>query len=483
MDFRSDLFSLPVLIHVLVIRPLLKLVFGVSVEGRENLAELERFVLVANHNSHLDVFLLFHILPLRQLRRTHPVAAYEYFARSKILLRLVSFLFQPVWIVREGREKDPLKGMRERLEQGHNLVIFPEGTRGEAGKIASFKTGVGQLAVEYPALPIVPVYLVGPERAFPKASSFPVPLWNRVIVGPPLLFTGKKKEITTALARMIWELAESEAASRHKRIRRPRVGTTLAVLGIDGSGKSTLAMGLARRLSRDARICLISDEVVFFEGGSQREVQLLLMERLREAIGRRAKTAGSLKSYKIPKLTELLLRDRIVEEVRRWYAPDAIVMDGAPLLNITAWARLYRDEDFDESICASILRILAGRDDEIGKGDPVFDTFPELVTLKRFYLARLELPDAVLFLDVDPAVSMGRIRSRGDKQQVHETEEKLRRLREGYRLVCKVANRDLQVPTQTLDGHLGIQAVVDHALHALEGMSGPKLDHLRELGG
>ena len=299
MDFRSDLFSLPVLIHVLVIRPLLKLVFGVSVEGRENLAELERFVLVANHNSHLDVFLLFHILPLRQLRRTHPVAAYEYFARSKILLRLVSFLFQPVWIVREGREKDPLKGMRERLEQGHNLVIFPEGTRGEAGKIASFKTGVGQLAVEYPALPIVPVYLVGPERAFPKASSFPVPLWNRVIVGPPLLFTGKKKEITTALARMIWELAESEAASRHKRIRRPRVVTTLAVLGIDGSGKSTLAMGLARRLSRDARICLISDEVVFFEGGSQREVQLLLMERLREAIGRRAKTAGSLKSYKI----------------------------------------------------------------------------------------------------------------------------------------------------------------------------------------
>ena len=36
----------------------------------------------------------------------------------------------------------------------------------------------------------------------------------------------------------------------------------------------------------------------------------------------------SLKSYKVPKLAELLLRDHVVGEVRRWYAPDAIVMDG-----------------------------------------------------------------------------------------------------------------------------------------------------------
>ena len=483
MEIRSEFLSLPVLIHLLVLRPLLKLVFGVSVEGRQNLAGLERFILVSNHNSHLDVLLLFHLLPLRLLRRTHPVAAYEYFAKPKMLLWLVSFLFQPVWIVREGKESDPLRGMREQLGRGHSLVVFPEGTRGEAGRIAPFKSGVGRLAIEFPDVPIVPVYLAGPERAFPKASSFPVPLWNRVIVGPPLLLTGTRKEITTTLEGMTRELAESEAASRHRRMRRARVVTTLAVLGIDGSGKSTLARALAQHLSRDARTCLITDDVVFFEGGKRREVQLLLKERLREAIGRRAKSAGSLKSYKIPKLAELLLRDRMVEEVRRWYAPDLIVMDGAPLLNITAWAKLYRDEAFDESICASILRILTGRDDEVGAADPVFDKFPELVTLKRLYLAKLELPDTVLFLDVDPRVSMERIRSRGEKQQVHETKEKLGKLREGYRLVGEVVERDLGVPARALDGPLPIEAVIENALGELGRMSGPKLDQLRELGG
>ena len=72
--------SVPALVHLLLLRPVLKLLLGVHVEGRENLSGLEQFILVANHNSHLDVLLLFHALPARHLRGTHPVAAYEYFS-------------------------------------------------------------------------------------------------------------------------------------------------------------------------------------------------------------------------------------------------------------------------------------------------------------------------------------------------------------------------------------------------------------------
>ncbi|MBW2588798.1 MAG: 1-acyl-sn-glycerol-3-phosphate acyltransferase, partial [Deltaproteobacteria bacterium] len=46
-----------VLVHLLLIRPFLRLFFGVNVEGRENLAGTRQFILVANHNSHLDVAL------------------------------------------------------------------------------------------------------------------------------------------------------------------------------------------------------------------------------------------------------------------------------------------------------------------------------------------------------------------------------------------------------------------------------------------
>ena len=464
----SSLLSLRMLIHLLILRPILKLFFGVGVDGRENLRGLDRFMLVANHNSHLDVLLLFQILPLRQIRKTHPVAAHEYFSRSKVLFALVDYLFQPVWIVRGDRRSDPLEGMRERLQMGHNIVIFPEGTRGAPGEIAPFRAGVGKLATEFRDIPIVPAFLSGVEKALPKASAFPVPMWTRVIVGPPQAPSGSRKDITAALEAMVRELAESEMGQRHRRIGRPREIPIIAALGIDGSGKSTLSRTLAQRLSRDARVCLVTDDVVFYEGGEPKGVQPLLTEKLREVINRRAKTAGSLKGYKVPKLAELLLRDHVVGEVRRWYAPDAIVMDGCPLLNMTAWAKLYKEDAFDAVTCASILTALSEGDEEIPADDPVYETFRELVTLKRLHLAGLKRPDVVLFLDVDPAVSMARIRSRGETQQVHETEEKLTQLREGYRTVCEVVEGKLGIPARILDGRGGIEEVADAALRELE---------------
>ena len=55
--------SLQALAHLLLVRPVLKVFFGASIVGKENLEGLEQFILVANHNSHLDTPLLFHILP------------------------------------------------------------------------------------------------------------------------------------------------------------------------------------------------------------------------------------------------------------------------------------------------------------------------------------------------------------------------------------------------------------------------------------
>ena len=66
-------------LHLLLIRPLLRLLFGVNVVGRENLEGLDRFILAANHNSHLDIFLLYSALPPSRIARTHPVAARDYF--------------------------------------------------------------------------------------------------------------------------------------------------------------------------------------------------------------------------------------------------------------------------------------------------------------------------------------------------------------------------------------------------------------------
>lgn len=465
MGTLSALLSPRTLVHLLVLRPALKLLLGVGVEGRANLRGVRQFILVANHNSHLDALLLFQVLPWRLIGRTHPVAAYEYFSRSKALFFLARHLLAPVWIVRGDTKQDPLAGMRERLLQGHSVVIFPEGTRGAPGVLAPFHAGAGKLAAEFREVPVVPVFLAGTEKALPKSSRFPLPVWTRVVVGPPQVFGGSRREIAAALETMVRNLAESEVGRRHRRLERRREIPVIAVVGIDGSGKSTLARILAQRLSQGGRVCLVTDDVEFFEAGEGQAVQPLVAETLREAIGRRAKRAGSLKSYKVPKLAELLLRDHVAGEVRRWYWLDAIVMDGSPLLNVTAWAKLYRDEAFDTATCASALAVLSG-DDALAASDSVRATFPELAAWKRLRLPTLARPDAVLFLDVDPAVAMGRIQSRGEGQQVHETEEKLAQLREGYRTACRAVEEMWHMPTRALRGG-PVEEVAEAALREL----------------
>ena len=156
---RSITKLLRILLHVLLIRPLLHLLFGVNVVGRENLAGLDRFIMVANHNSHLDVFLLYVTLPVPLIPRTHPVAALDYFSKPAWLFKAMCFLFQPIWVDRMDKSRSIIKEMQTRIDEGHSIIIFPEGTRGETGDIQDFQRGVGLTARKNPDVPIVPVYL------------------------------------------------------------------------------------------------------------------------------------------------------------------------------------------------------------------------------------------------------------------------------------------------------------------------------------
>lgn len=441
---------LPALIlHLLVLRPLLHLIFGLNVRGRENLPGDGPCILAANHNSHLDILMIFAALPIRMVASAHVVAAHDYFARRRRLYAVVDFLFRPVWVDREAGDGTTLARMSALLDAGESVIIFPEGTRGEAGCLGLFHGGVGRLAVEHPDAPLIPVHLRGSERALPRKASLPLPIWQHVSIGPPQRLTGDAAEITDTLRESLLALERSAVASRHRRRpERPR-SFVVAVLGIDGSGKSTLSRRLARDLSGSEHTCLIGDSLELFAEGRPRAAQPLLKEKLRRWVSAQAKDARSLARYKIPKLTELLLRDALLGEAKRWYGADVILMDGSPMLNMTAWSILYRPELMDEDFCARAMAILSG---EGSARDPIFAEFPELRVMKRLGLTRLAMPDAVLFLDVPPEVSMARIVGRGEKMQVHETEEKLSRLREAYLLVVDAARNRLGLPAHVLDG-------------------------------
>jgi 1-acyl-sn-glycerol-3-phosphate acyltransferase len=455
------------ILHLLLIRPLLHLLFGVNVVGRENLQGLDSFILAANHNSHLDIFLLFSALPPGKIARTHPVAARDYFENPPWLFKLVQFLFQPVWVDRNHGDLVAIKEMQRRLNEGDSIIIFPEGTRGTAGELQEFQGGVGLLADHNPDIPVVPVYLEGPERALPKTAPFPLPLWNHITIGPPQRLRGSSRDIASRLHDHLKTLADEELAYRQRRMPEPHRPFSVAVIGIDGSGKSTLSRRMIHCFKGDS--CFIGDSLELFTDGEPCDAQPLIANEVRKWVARKAKSAKNLAHYKIPKLAELLLRDRLLSDVERWYRPDHIFMDGSPLLNMTAWAALYHEEFFTEEVCAKTIDILSGGIC-CSKKDPLFDQLPELGALRKLKLTHLHLPDAVVFLDVDPEVSMKRITSRSEAVQAHENIEKLTKLRTAYRLVCDVLEQ--RCPVCRLDGAQSLEQLTDAAATFIQAIRG-----------
>lgn len=451
--------------HLLLLRPMVHIIFGLNVRGGDNLPGKGPFVIAANHNSHLDILVLLAALPVRLIAGIHVVAAHDYFSRHRLLFALINYLFQPVWVDRQATSGGTLQRMGAILDGGESVLIFPEGTRGEAGRMGHFHDGVGRLVADRPEVPLLPVFLRGPERAMPRQAPIPLPIWQHVTIGPPQRLAGESGAITADLRRTLLALERSETASRHRRrAERPR-SLVIAVLGIDGSGKSTLSRRLAIELSSGRNACLIGDKLERFADGVPSTAQPLIKEKVRRWMSAQAKDARSLARYKIPKLTELLLRDALTGEAKRWYGPDIILMDGSPLLNMTAWSALYRPELMSADFCGRALTLLTGR--RTGKDD-LYKEFKELKFMKRLGLTHMHLPDVVLFLDVDPAVSMERIEKRGEKVQVHETAEKLGRLRSAYHKVVEAVRDQMQLPAHVIEGDRDIESIVEEARRLLE---------------
>src|SRR5690606_16426864 len=89
---------------------------------------------------------------------------------------------------REQPDADPLAPVRAALDQGDSLILFPEGTRSNERLPQAFKAGLHTLAVEFPHVELVPVYLDTLHRSLPKGAllPLPLPLYCNVNFGAPL---------------------------------------------------------------------------------------------------------------------------------------------------------------------------------------------------------------------------------------------------------------------------------------------------------
>jgi 1-acyl-sn-glycerol-3-phosphate acyltransferase len=181
-------------LYGVLMRFFLRVIVGVKYAHKHVLKEKKQFILVANHNSHLDTMALMTALSFRQRPKTHPVAAGDYFGGTPIKA-FISYLFLNAILIRRKKdqaEADPIELMSEALRNGDSLILFPEGSRGEPEKMQEFKKGIGILLQRFPHVPYIPVYMKGMGKTLPKGETLLVPFDCYVLVGKPH-FTSEKE--------------------------------------------------------------------------------------------------------------------------------------------------------------------------------------------------------------------------------------------------------------------------------------------------
>lgn len=179
-------------------RPLARKLYRVELHGVESIPARGGVILVANHESLFDPWLLALATP----RPVRYMAKSELWRYGPVGRALEAFGAFPV--ERGAGDATAISMAADLLRRGEVLGIFPQGTSKQL-ESRPFHRGAARLALATGA-PIVPVRLVG-TRGFPKPGRPPA----RVIVGEPISVEPAKptlvaaKELTKRVERQLVE--------------------------------------------------------------------------------------------------------------------------------------------------------------------------------------------------------------------------------------------------------------------------------------
>lgn len=134
----------------------------VTISGREHIEPGGTYMLVANHESLVDILVLF-----RLFKDYKWVSKVENFKVPVIGWNMRMNRYVP--LKRGDRESviEMMAACRERIAEGSSIMMFPEGTRSTTGQLRPFKAGAFELAHEA-GIPVIPIVLRGTRNALPK---------------------------------------------------------------------------------------------------------------------------------------------------------------------------------------------------------------------------------------------------------------------------------------------------------------------------
>lgn len=164
--------------------PLIKKLFIKKVEGLENIPNTN-FILVANHQSHLDELATGYLCIPRRFRFIGQTDKYS--GLNKVLLYITYFIGGVIRLNRKSEEskKRTVKKAIKSLKMGDILIIYPEGTRTRTGKMGKGKSGVAKIFLET-GVPLLPVGIKGTFELLPPGGKLKIKQIVEIKIGKPL---------------------------------------------------------------------------------------------------------------------------------------------------------------------------------------------------------------------------------------------------------------------------------------------------------
>jgi 1-acyl-sn-glycerol-3-phosphate acyltransferase len=169
-----------------------RLVADPQILGVDRLADLQRLdgdapplIFVPNHHSHVDTPLMVIAVPKPWGDKLVVAAAADYFFDTRLKGAVAALSLNALPIDRESTGRRSADQIRDLVDDGWSLVIYPEGGRSPDGWGQPFKGGAAYLAGRTGAA-VVPVFIDGTGAIFGKGMKRPTPGRSTVVFGHPL---------------------------------------------------------------------------------------------------------------------------------------------------------------------------------------------------------------------------------------------------------------------------------------------------------
>lgn len=187
----------------------------VSVEGRENISPGTSYIIISNHQSAFDIFLVYGWMGIdikwvmkKELKKIPGIG----FGSAKV---------GHIFLDRSNKRAsiESLAIAKKKLVNGTSVVIFPEGTRSNSGIPRVFKRGAFKLALDL-NLPVLPVTLINTRKILPNNTMNIIPGKVKMVIHKPIdirnfnktnmseLIKQTRNQICSALPEMIVDQSE-----------------------------------------------------------------------------------------------------------------------------------------------------------------------------------------------------------------------------------------------------------------------------------